>query len=101
MQTAIVEVLLNGSVQNTTVREATAAEIVILRSIHGDDAVINITPVKGVSFSHSEEVDRLKRFYGDETFKKVFPGSVPKLPMDLKEVVNLQGEDDEIKPLKK
>jgi hypothetical protein len=101
MQTAIVEVLLNGSLQNTVVREATAAEIVLLRSIHGDDAVVNVTPIKFQARSQAEEIDRLKKFYGDETFKKVFPGSVPKLPMDLSEVINLPSSDDEIKPLKK
>jgi hypothetical protein len=102
MQTAQAEILLHGNISSTVVRIVTPAEIPILRSIHGDDAVINIEPKGDTKRTNAEEVERLKGFYGDVAFAKVFPGALPKLPMTLAEVGAAAPEVvEEIKPLKK
>jgi hypothetical protein len=102
MQTAQAEILLHGNISSTVVRIVTPAEIPLLRHIHGDDAVINIEAKDNIKRTNAEEVERLKGFYGDELFAKVFPGALPKLPETLVEVGAAAPEVvEEIKPLKK
>jgi hypothetical protein len=86
MQTAIVEILLNGNIQHTTTRRVTPAEIVVLRHIHGDDSVVAPLEIESIKRSNTDEVNRLKSVYGDDVFKAVFPGAMPKVPTDLSEV---------------
>ncbi|CAB4139232.1 hypothetical protein UFOVP807_12 [uncultured Caudovirales phage] len=86
MQTAIVEILLNGNIQHTTTRRVTPAEIVMLRHIHGSDSVVAPVDVESIKRSNADEVSRLKSVYGDDVFKQVFPGAMPKVPSDLSEV---------------
>jgi hypothetical protein len=94
MQTAIVEILLNGNIQHTTTRRVTPAEIVVLRHIHGDDSVVLPLEIESIKRSNTDEVNRLKAIYGDDVFKAVFPGAMPKVPTDLSEV----GVDTGAKP---
>jgi hypothetical protein len=102
MQTAIAEILLNGNINNTVVKKITAAEAPILRFIHGNDALLNAKADETFKRTNIEEVERLKAFYGEETFAKVYPGSLPKLPATLVEVGLSEPEVvEEIKPLKK
>ncbi len=86
MQIALAEILLNGNLQHSTVRVVSAPEILILRDIHGSDAVINVTDSATLERTNAEEIDRLKLFFGSEAFTKVFPGSMPKLPTTFAEV---------------
>lgn len=104
MQTAQAEILLHGNIGSTVVRIVTPAEVPILRLIHGDDAVVNVVPKEAIKRTNAEEVERLKAFYGEELFAKVFPGALPKLPDTLAEVGVAPAEEVEeiqIKPLKK
>lgn len=86
METAIVEILLNGNVSNTTTRLVSAPEVAILRSIHGGDAVTNVTEVTRGSAGNSDEVERLRRVYGKIAFEKVYPGAMPSLPKTFADV---------------
>jgi hypothetical protein len=79
MQTAQVEILINGEVLNTVVKPVTVAEAVILKSLHGSDCLLN--PV-----SDKDESDRLRSVYTDKVVRKVFPGSIPSLPKTFSEV---------------
>ncbi|CAB4198837.1 hypothetical protein UFOVP1325_3 [uncultured Caudovirales phage] len=80
MQHAIVEVRLNGSIQHTLTKPVSAAEIFILRAIHGDDAISFIGTHDAPKVSNADEIARLRRVYTAPVFAKVFPGSAPKLP---------------------
>jgi hypothetical protein len=86
MQIALAEILLNGNLQHSTVRVVSAPEVAILREIHGNDAIINLSEVNSVRRSPAEELDRLKLYYGPDVVSKVFPGSMPKLPTSLEDV---------------
>ena len=102
MQTAIAEILLNGNINNTVVKKITAAEVPLLRHIHGGDAVVNAKADETFKRSNAEEIERLKGFYSEEVFAKVYPGSLPKLPATLAEVGLIEPEViEDIKPLKK
>jgi hypothetical protein len=100
MQIAIVEILLNGNVQHTVTRPVTAAEILILRQIHGQDAVINPVELSTVKRSNLDEISRLKAEYGSNVFTQVYPGAAPKLPETFAEA-GLVVEEPETKPAKK
>jgi hypothetical protein len=86
MQIALAEILLNGNLQHSTVRVVSAPEIAILREIHGNDAVVNLSDVNSVRRSSAEELDRLKLFYGPTVVTKVFPGNMPKIPSAFEDV---------------
>lgn len=86
MQIALAEILLNGNLQHSTVRVVSAPEIAILREIHGNDAVVNLSDVNSVRRSSAEELDRLKLFYGPAVVTKVFPGNMPKIPSSFEDV---------------
>jgi hypothetical protein len=88
-----------GSLLHTIpVVDATPAEILILKSIHGDDSTVDIRPTKMAKTRQEDEWDRLSRKYdqgaamaapGDEArslMAKLFPGAVKKLPISLKEI---------------
>lgn len=65
MQTANVMVAIGGDAGHTVPKYGvTAAEIAVLRSIHGDEAVFDIEPVGEVKVSHRDERTRLKLLYG-------------------------------------
>lgn len=83
METALIEVLLNGNVGNTVTKRVTAAEVAILKNIHGEDAVTNAADISKSSRSNAEEVDRLRQFYGKKAVDAVFPGAMPTLPTSL------------------
>lgn len=82
METANVLVALGGDKGNTVVKYGvTAAEIAVLRAIHGDDAISDVDPTGDVVASDREERDRLSDLYGralDHTGRQivgaVFPG---------------------------
>lgn len=81
------EVCLGGLITNTVVKEeVTAAEIVILRGIHGDDAIKSIKPLGNKNRTYQKEFDRLQRAYGKAKVAKSFPGARPILPQKLADV---------------
>lgn len=110
MQKCTVTVRLAGSLNNTVVKQnVTPAEILILRHIHGSDAVVDIRPTEFDERVRSEEdYDRLKVAYDpsnggyasspDEDAKSImqalFPGALKKLPTLLSEI-GIEGLDPE------
>lgn len=99
MQLCNLELRIGGSMLHTVPKiEATPAEILILKSLHGDDAVVNVRPTRMDKRSHDFEWDRLSKLYdqggamaapGEESrsvMQRLFPGAVKKLPVALKEI---------------
>lgn len=65
MQTANVLVSLGGDHGNQVMKHyVTAAEIAVLRAIHGDEAVTEVEPAGEVKRSHRNERERLLSIYG-------------------------------------
>ena len=85
MQTALVEVLLNGEVLNTVVKPVTPAEAMLLKSIHGHDCIANPVSNGTIDRAPAVEIERLRKLYGVKAFSKVFPGALPRLPISLAE----------------
>ena len=87
MQTYQAEICIGGLITNTVVRkDLTAAEIVILRDIHGSDAVRGIKLESDIKRAYQAEYDRLKARYGGKKLEKSFPGARPVLPEKLADV---------------
>lgn len=63
--------------------EVTAAEIILLQSIHGEDAVTDIMPIRMDKRSHAAERDRLGGIYGDDKVGRTFGPSFNPLPVKL------------------
>lgn len=65
MQTADVMVAVGGGRDNTVPKYGvTAAEIAVLRALHGPDAVFDIEPTEEVERTNREELGRLRQEYG-------------------------------------
>lgn len=79
MEIAIIELLLAGNVGNTVHKVVTPGEAAVLRSLHGNDAVVSAKILPGTR-DHATEVDRLRREYGKDVVDKAFGGAVPRLP---------------------
>ena len=101
MQECNITLRLNGSLQHTVLKErVTPAEIQVLRSLHGQDAVVDVTPTKMSKRGHREEFDRLSELYGranggdglnssdanKNLVASLFPGANPVLPIHLKDI---------------
>jgi hypothetical protein len=66
MQLYDAKVRLNGSVANEVNKHSiTAAEVMILRALHGEDAVVNIAPVGEEQRPHLQERQRLYGIYAN------------------------------------
>jgi len=96
-------VRLSGSNDNEVPKIGlTAAEIIILRRLHGgDDAVIRVVETSKDQRSHAAERERLKRLYGDEIVGKIFPGDYSDLPTELPKSAPVveQALDEEVQKL--
>lgn len=79
------KVRLAGNVINEVRKEkVSAAEVIIMRAIHGDDAVIEIAEVGEDKRSDAEERDRLAAaLYDGEVIAKVFGISAIPLPQEV------------------
>lgn len=96
MQYASCFVQLSGDLgTNISKAPVTPAEIVLLRAIHGPDAVSKVELLKGGvndKASHAEELDRLRLHYtaldkdGNSIVNMVFPGHSPRLPTTFDEI---------------
>lgn len=78
------KVRLNGKIQNEVPKTSiTAAELLVLRAIHGDDAVVDLKIAGDEPKSHDDERDRLGRLYGDKVVRELFGASHQELPRRL------------------
>lgn len=73
--------------QYTIIRkeDVTAADIVIMRVLHGADAVANIEPTRESRDAAVKVRARLVSAYGEKVFRQCYPGIAPVLPKDLAE----------------
>ena len=86
MEYAKAEIRLAGSNDNTIVREVSAAEVPLLRTIHGPAVFVKIEKSRADAVGSAEERDRLSKLYDNELLEKLFPGALGKLPLSLAEV---------------
>lgn len=94
MQIANVRVSLGGDHGNTVPMDrVTAAEITVLRLIHGDEAVQEIEPVGEVPTNHAAERARLLRKYGkmvngqEVMVSRLYPGVGSRVTEKLTDIV--------------
>lgn len=74
----------------------TAAEIMLLRHLHTAEAVTNIVPTREARLQQAKERDRLVQSFGAKVFAAVFPGTMPRLPVNLTEAgLREDGSDPE------
>lgn len=64
-------------------QKVTAAEIITLRSMHGQESVVRIEPVGQDRRAHVSERDRLGAIYGDDLVHRLFGEAHVKLPVEL------------------
>lgn len=88
MQTANVFVAIGGDKRNTVPKYGvTAAEVAVLRLIHGDDAVFDIEITGEVQRTHRQEIGRLTEAYGRQEGERrsspavaeLFPGAAARV----------------------
>lgn len=74
----------------------TAPEIICLRAIHGDDAVVNVRKGAMGSQTQTQERERLRAVYGPELVSRLFGDTYEaRLPVRLDDVAADEGEDAE------
>lgn len=97
MRTFDCKVLLSGS-QNNQVPKfgVTTPEVLMLRHLHGEDAVVNLVERATIRVPHRQERDRLAQIYGEKRVAELFGLSHMPLPTDLpeREVVDEDNEGD-------
>lgn len=72
------------------------ADIVLLKHLHGADSIVGVSPTREAKRQHVKERERLVDTYGAKVFASVFPGAVPRLPMNLAEAgLREDGSDPE------
>lgn len=93
MQTANVLLSLGGDHGNTVMKWAiTAAEIAVLREIHGDESVRDVEPVGEIKRGHRQERERLVAIYGGakrddkRIVEMLFPGVAARVFEDISEL---------------
>lgn len=99
MQTANIMLAIGGDRGNTVPKYAiSVAEIVLLRAIHGEDAVFDVEPLEapatddGVAVSNRGELNRLRRTYdakdadGNRIVDQVYPGAAARVFETLDEI---------------
>ena len=102
MELARVEIRLSGSLANTVVRHnVTPPELLLLRELHGDEAIANIEYTGKAQKLHHEVLDSMHTFYNTENGKrameKIFPGASPKLPTTFREIGYDISEEGELR----
>ena len=104
-----VQVALCGDTHNTVVKlGVSVAEIVILREIHGSNAVETIEKQASRKVNNRTEKDRLASVYATATTKKgdpvveaAFPGNYAQLPQclaDIEPLIDEEDEDEDVEP---
>jgi hypothetical protein len=87
MQLANCLVAVGGDVGNTVPKyDVTAAEIAVLRAIHGEHAVIDIEPTRDIQRGNGEELGRIRANYGNardtennSIVNMLFPGAAARV----------------------
>lgn len=102
MELARVEIRLSGSLANTVVRhKVTPPELLLLRELHGDEAIANIEYTGKEAKAHHEVLDAMNTFYNTENGKrameKIFPGASPKIPTTFREIGYDISEEGELR----
>lgn len=93
------KIRLAGNLLNEVPRIGlTAPEIIILRHIHGADAVVNIQETGSDKRPHGEERDRLAQAYNPKVVFDLFGLEHRELPIELPRAEVAGAEDDEIQP---
>jgi predicted nucleotidyltransferase len=87
MQLLNCSVAIGGEAGMTVFKErVTVPEIMVLRAVHGDDAVRNIEVVGSITFNSADERERLALVYTNpEGVVRETLGVVGSLPMELSE----------------
>lgn len=86
MEYAQIEVRLAGSLENTVIKEVPAAEIPVLKAVHGHDAIVNVKYTRTEAIDVKAERDRLERHFTPAVVEKLFPGINAKLPTTLADI---------------
>lgn len=98
MQIVSCHVAIGGDLNNVRVfekiDEITVPEVLVLRHVHGFDAVTEIEVVGNIKRSNADEVERLRARYdwnrtGEDAkpvIPQIYPGARPNLPQTLKEI---------------
>jgi len=100
METASCTVRLGGDLRNTVFKEnVTPAEVVLLKAIHGEEAIVDVELTGSDKRPHGDERDRLQQRYGgakngdDRTiFSLIFPSPLTPLPVRFSEIgIEIEG----------
>ena len=99
MQTANIMLAIGGDRGNTVPKYAiSVAEIMLLRAVHGEDAVFDVEPLdtpamdEGMAVSNRAELNRLRRIYdakdadGNRVVDQVYPGAAARVFETLDEI---------------
>ena len=81
-----VNVALAGDLRHVVMKEGVSVpELAILRSIHSDSAISNITLTAKENYDSDSERERLGKIYGSDKVAKLF-NAYGDLPMDIKKL---------------
>ena len=73
-------VRLNGDIGYEVPKQGIAyAEVVVLRAIHGDDAVVRLEKAGTDERSLKDVLEHLRSVYGEARIRAVFPGANPNI----------------------
>lgn len=102
MQKCSATIRLGGSLLHTVRKhKISPAEVVVLRAVHGDDAVAEMELDRAEPTRRAEELEMLVTTYGEEVVAKCFPGHAPSIPTRFAEIgVNINEETRKTKLLK-
>jgi hypothetical protein len=64
-------------------RHVTAAEVRVLRKLHGEDAVIEISEAGETDRNHDQERDRLAQAYGEKVVTSLFGVPIVKIETEI------------------
>lgn len=82
------KVRLGGSLLHEVWKpEMTAPEVIVLRDIHGQDAIVDLEVLPAKKVEHAKERDRLGRLYGDARIERLFGPLHHPLPTEVPGVV--------------
>lgn len=77
------KVRLGGSLLNEVRKdEMSAAEVIALRDIHGQDAIVDLYKVTSKKTDHAAERDRLAKLYGWPRIERLFGPAHQQLPIE-------------------
>jgi len=89
--------LANNLLNEVSKARVTAAEIICLRDVHGDGAVVDVKPVKMDKRAHDAERDRLVQRFGKARIERLFGNAFQKLPTKLGRDGGATADDQEPK----